>query len=274
MTYVRRLKAMRRRGSRTRFRNHILLPRDCGALFLRRFIMNENDRDPFAGGERASGDGNPSDYATGYDPTPGYATPNMGDAPNPGYDPSPGQATPNAGDAPNPGYDPNAGYTTQGGDYTQGNYGGYNPNAGQAAPNPGYDPNAGYGPGNPGPYAPYGANPYSSEIPPEIRRWNWGAFMFNIIWGIGNRAYLTLLTIIPFFGIVWWFVCGARGNRWAWETGNFRDVETFLAAQRTWNRAGIFAFILWIICIVCSFAFYGYLISVIPFADLAYSSYY
>jgi hypothetical protein len=87
-------------------------------------------------------------------------------------------------------------------------------------------------------------NPYA--IPPEIRKWNWGAFAFNFYWGIGNKAYLALLCLIPCFGIVWMFFCGALGNQWAWKTGEFKDVEQFMAVQRTWNRAGFVYFIVWL----------------------------
>jgi hypothetical protein len=34
-------------------------------------------------------------------------------------------------------------------------------------------------------------------VPPEIRRWNWGAFLLNWIWGIGNDTYIALLLFIP-----------------------------------------------------------------------------
>ncbi|HLH89365.1 MAG TPA: hypothetical protein VKX28_13005 [Xanthobacteraceae bacterium] len=34
-------------------------------------------------------------------------------------------------------------------------------------------------------------------VPPEIRRWNWGAFPLHWIWGIGNDTYIALLTLIP-----------------------------------------------------------------------------
>ena len=56
-----------------------------------------------------------------------------------------------------------------------------------------------------------GINQYSSsEVPSEIKKWNWGAFMMNIMWGIGNKSYLTLLCLIPLFNIIWIFVCGAK----------------------------------------------------------------
>ena len=82
-----------------------------------------------------------------------------------------------------------------------------------------------------------------TTVPLEIRRWNWGAFMFNFIWGIGNKTYLPLFVLIPFFNIVWVFVCGAKGNEWAWKAGEYKSVDEFNLVQSTWNRAGLVAFI-------------------------------
>ena len=35
------------------------------------------------------------------------------------------------------------------------------------------------------------------DIPPELDRWNWGAFLLNWIWGVGNNTYIALLTLVP-----------------------------------------------------------------------------
>ncbi len=91
-------------------------------------------------------------------------------------------------------------------------------------------------------------------VPDEVKGWNWGAFMFSFIWGIGNRTYLPLLTLIPIFNIVWVFVVGFKGNGWAWQKGNYQDVATFKAVQRTWNTAGLVQFIL---CIVIGVLYIG-----------------
>src|ERR1700731_1316961 len=80
-------------------------------------------------------------------------------------------------------------------------------------------------------------------IPPEIDRWNWGAFLLNWIWGIGNNTFITLLALIPLFGIVMAFVLGARGNRWAWQNGRWDSVEHFQRVQRLWATWGV---VLWI----------------------------
>jgi hypothetical protein len=84
--------------------------------------------------------------------------------------------------------------------------------------------------------------------------------MLSWIWGCSNGAFLTLLWFIPGFNIVWVFICGARGNRWAWKSGKFKDLETFLAVQRTWNTAGIILFVIamvYIAIVISSIALMG-----------------
>jgi hypothetical protein len=83
-----------------------------------------------------------------------------------------------------------------------------------------------------------------AEIPPEIDRWNWGAFLLNWIWGIGNSVFIALLALIPLVNIVMIFVLGARGSRWAWRNRAWRDVEHFRSVQRKWAIAGV---IVWIV---------------------------
>ena len=92
-------------------------------------------------------------------------------------------------------------------------------------------------------------------VPNEIKGWNWGAFSFNIFWGIGNKTYLPLLCLIPYFGFIWIFVCGFKGNEWAWKKGNYsmKDIGKFLTIQKTWNRGGIARFIIGLIGITLLF---------------------
>ena len=98
-------------------------------------------------------------------------------------------------------------------------------------------------------------------VPVEIKGWNWGAFMYNIFWGIGNKTYLPLLCLIPLFNFIWIFVCGFKGNEWAWQKGDYTDVETFKAVQATWNRAGLVQFILTIAILVLYFLLFVVLFS-------------
>ena len=51
-------------------------------------------------------------------------------------------------------------------------------------------------------------------IPAEIDRWNWGAFLLNWIWGIGNNTYIALLALIPGVSFIMLFVLGAKGSAW------------------------------------------------------------
>ncbi len=101
----------------------------------------------------------------------------------------------------------------------------------------------------------------SRIVPNEVKGWNWGAFMFNITWGIGNKSYLPLLCLIPLFNIVWVFVCGFKGNEWAWEKGEYSDVDVFKTVQKTWNRAGLVAFIIMIALVLLYFFVFAAIIS-------------
>ena len=77
-----------------------------------------------------------------------------------------------------------------------------------------------------------------ADIPPELDRWNWGAFFLSWIWGIGNSTYIAFLALVPFVGLIMLFVLGARGSRWAWRNGTWRSVEHFRKTQRAWAIAG------------------------------------
>lgn len=78
-----------------------------------------------------------------------------------------------------------------------------------------------------------------AAIPPELDRWNWGAFFLNWIWGIGNSTFIALLALIPIVNLVTIFVLGARGSRWAWQNRAWRDAEHFRRTQRNWAIAGL-----------------------------------
>jgi hypothetical protein len=80
-------------------------------------------------------------------------------------------------------------------------------------------------------------------IPAEINRWNWGAFLLNWIWGIGNQTYIALLALIPGVNLVMPFVLGAKGSAWAWRNGRWDSVEHFKRVQRLW---AIWGLVVWI----------------------------
>jgi hypothetical protein len=84
-----------------------------------------------------------------------------------------------------------------------------------------------------------GAGIETDNMPPEINRWNWGAFLLNWIWGVGNNTFIALLALIPFVGFVMMFVLGAKGSRWAWRNGRWDSVAHFKRVQRRWAIAGL-----------------------------------
>lgn len=76
-------------------------------------------------------------------------------------------------------------------------------------------------------------------VPPEIDRWNWGAFFLSWIWGLGNRVYISLLSLIPIVGVVMAFVLGAKGSEWAWRNKTWPSIDRFKTVQRQWTVAGL-----------------------------------
>lgn len=73
-----------------------------------------------------------------------------------------------------------------------------------------------------------------NEIPAEIKKWNWAAFLLNWIWGLGNQVYIALLCFIPCFGIFVPFYLGFKGNELAYRIQKPQDLQTFIKKQRTW----------------------------------------
>ena len=103
-----------------------------------------------------------------------------------------------------------------------------------------------------------------AAVPAEIDRWNWGAFLLNWVWGVGNNTFIALLTLIPFFGLVMPFVLGAKGNAWAWRNGRWDSVAHFKRVQRLWAIWGV---VLWLGAIVLFGGIFGTVFSVLKSSD-------
>ena len=78
-----------------------------------------------------------------------------------------------------------------------------------------------------------------ATLPPELSGWNWGAFLLNWIWGIGNNSFLTFLMFVPCVNIAVPFVCGAKGNEWAWKNKRWESIQEFRRVQKKWTMAGL-----------------------------------
>jgi hypothetical protein len=99
------------------------------------------------------------------------------------------------------------------------------------------------------------------EVPAEIDRWNWGAFLLNWIWGIGNNVFIALLVFVPLLGLVMPFVLGVRGNRWAWRNGRWDSIEHFKRVQRAWTKWAVIIYVGVIVLFCAIFGGVFYLLS-------------
>ena len=129
------------------------------------------------------------------------------------------------------------------------------------------------------------------EKPAIVKKWSWGAAMFHIIYGFGNRVYLGTLIfvgLIILYGVGVWYeaeqmkeqmkaqagaispysffvvyafglllcvgipsIFGIKGHAWAWKHRNY-PAEHFESVQKTWDRAGLALFLFLIISWVAS----------------------
>lgn len=94
----------------------------------------------------------------------------------------------------------------------------------------------------------------SAILPPEIKGWNWGAFWLTWIWGIRNRTWIAFLAFIPYFGFVWSFFLGAKGNKWAWQNQKWDSIEQFKKSQHRWAKWGLIIFLIAIISMIATWA--------------------
>ena len=87
----------------------------------------------------------------------------------------------------------------------------------------------------------------SAIVPPEVDKWNWGAFLLTWIWGLGNKTYIALLMFVPFVNMAMIFLLGAKGSAWAWRNKKWDSVEQFKATQRKWVKAALLVYVLMIV---------------------------
>jgi hypothetical protein len=76
-------------------------------------------------------------------------------------------------------------------------------------------------------------------LPAHLKKWHWGAFILNWVWGLGNNVYVALLMFVPGVNLVMPFVLGAKGTEWAWQKGNWANEAEFVRTQLIWSRVGL-----------------------------------
>ncbi len=92
----------------------------------------------------------------------------------------------------------------------------------------------------------------SNKPKDEVIRFNWGAFLGTWIWGLFNKAPITLLMIPLFFttaSLPFALLCGIKGNEWAYKNKKEDvDLEKFHRGQK--NQAIIWSIFIPIVYIV------------------------
>ena len=108
---------------------------------------------------------------------------------------------------------------------------------------------------------------------PNLNRFNWGACLLGLFWGIGNKSYIPVwwgvicfvlsilvnlsaivdenvyiaLSIVLYalcVGFSVWF--GMDGNEWAWKNRKWDNTEQFEQTQRKWAMwGGIIQGVIW-----------------------------
>lgn len=77
------------------------------------------------------------------------------------------------------------------------------------------------------------------DVPPEVKKLNWGAFLWGPIWAIGNQVWIGLLTLIPYAGVIMSFVLLFKGSEWAWKAKRWDSIEHFQRVQKLWALWGL-----------------------------------
>lgn len=88
------------------------------------------------------------------------------------------------------------------------------------------------------------------SITPKQVKWNWGAAIFPLYFGIGCHSWLCILSVIPILNLIWWVVCGMLGAKWAWKSKYFSSEDEFNKTMKTWNTAGFVGLIVKIILLI------------------------
>lgn len=78
---------------------------------------------------------------------------------------------------------------------------------------------------------------------------NWGAFLFNWIWGLKYQKWILLIALVLLFipyGFIGSFIisilAGTKGNQWAWEEVQYKNETDFHYAQKKWVKAWFILF--------------------------------
>lgn len=72
-------------------------------------------------------------------------------------------------------------------------------------------------------------------VPPEVKRFSWGAFWLVVPWAVAHRVWIGLLAMIPVVNVVMMIWLGFKGREMAWERARNITLEQFQRRQHYWN---------------------------------------
>lgn len=110
----------------------------------------------------------------------------------------------------------------------------------------------------------------NGPFPPDLGRWNWGAFAFSWIWATAHNIWLLVaLGFIFWFAGMWMLAIrsqtfylaffamiamavtlGIFGNQMAWRTRKFSGKDEFIECQQVWEAWAIVGAILWVLQVI------------------------
>ena len=86
-----------------------------------------------------------------------------------------------------------------------------------------------------------------TELPADLRGFNWGAFFLQWIWGIRHKVTWAWWSLIPGVNIVIAFMLGFRGQELAWKNCQWKSEVEFDNTQLEWTRWGIGVFVIFLV---------------------------
>lgn len=123
-------------------------------------------------------------------------------------------------------------------------------------------------------------NPEDMVIIRELKRFNWGAFCLNWIWGACNGVFdkfivcfvLWLLFMIlivfnmslaelAFAGFVAAAIySGMKANLWVYEAKKVTDFQKFIKVQKNWAKAAVIVLIIIVLFVIASIVYVSYIV--------------
>lgn len=84
-----------------------------------------------------------------------------------------------------------------------------------------------------------------------LKKWSWGALFLGFWWTLFSRIKVySLLFLIPFANLFFFFFFGKKGRRFSWEKGNWKSFEEFQKRQKKLDKIGKIFIILYVIVAV------------------------